>query len=348
MARTQRKSTTTPPNASRVSRRRAHAAPDPEQDDQDLNTQLHKMGLYAADTRGDGNCLFRYVEFACAHTHANESALSDQLYGDPKYHAQIRQETCDQLEQHPDLYAGFVETGSTYEQYVRQMRLPGTYGGHLELSAFAHLKQKRIRIVQPGFVYVVACDDDSYSARSSRARRERHRRHVLTSDTIDTPSAKKKSHIAEPECVGPLHLAYHSWEHYSSLRSLQGPHKGHPCIPDSMSESHERDAFKPDAEAERLVCLSVPGHSRRTVRRLLQEHNGAWEDVVEELIRRDADGESDTSAHSESQTSSDDENERRRKRPLRTKDRRHQTNGKDTQTNSPSPRHTTGIRELMI
>ena len=146
MARTQRKSTTTPPNASRVSRRRAHAAPDPEQDDQDLNTQLHKMGLYAADTRGDGNCLFRYVEFACAHTHANESALSDQLYGDPKYHAQIRQETCDQLEQHPDLYAGFVETGSTYEQYVRQMRMPGTYGGHLELSAFAHLKQKRIRI----------------------------------------------------------------------------------------------------------------------------------------------------------------------------------------------------------
>lgn len=31
----------------------------------------------------------------------------------------------------------------------------GTYGGHLELSAFAHLKRKNVKVIQPGIVYVI-------------------------------------------------------------------------------------------------------------------------------------------------------------------------------------------------
>lgn len=30
-----------------------------------------------------------------------------------------------------------------------------TYGGHLELSAFAHLTQRNVKVVQPGLVYVI-------------------------------------------------------------------------------------------------------------------------------------------------------------------------------------------------
>lgn len=40
------------------------------------------------------------------------------------------------------------------------MRQNGTYGGHLELSAFAQLKQKVVKVVQPGLVYLVSGDDE--------------------------------------------------------------------------------------------------------------------------------------------------------------------------------------------
>lgn len=31
----------------------------------------------------------------------------------------------------------------------------GTYGGHLELSAFAHFARRDVKVVQPGLVYVI-------------------------------------------------------------------------------------------------------------------------------------------------------------------------------------------------
>lgn len=56
--------------------------------------------------------------------------------------------------------------------------LPGTYGGHLELSAFASLKRKEIKIVQPGLVYVVTGDDDSSEAVAERQALERQRQQI--------------------------------------------------------------------------------------------------------------------------------------------------------------------------
>lgn len=31
----------------------------------------------------------------------------------------------------------------------------GTYGGHLELTAFSHLKKRDVKVIQPGLVYVI-------------------------------------------------------------------------------------------------------------------------------------------------------------------------------------------------
>jgi hypothetical protein len=53
------------------------------------------LGLYAAPTIGDGNCLFR--------------ALSDQVYGSPSRHAEVRKEVCDWIEKWGERYEGFVE-----------------------------------------------------------------------------------------------------------------------------------------------------------------------------------------------------------------------------------------------
>lgn len=202
------------------------------------------------------------------------------------------------------MYAGFVETGRPFDAYVREMRELGTYGGHLELSAFAHCLQKPIRIVQPGYVYIVACDDGSLKARASRERRERERKRALASTDAHASTARrgrrgalseKATEITVPECVGPLHIAYHSWEHYSSLRNVKGPHSGPPCIvsEDMNDDTHqdtEASASPAIKEAEKWIEMSVPGHySRQCIRRLLRKY-GEWEAVVEELLRREAEG----------------------------------------------------------
>ena len=33
--------------------------------------------------------------------------------------------------------------------------MSATYGGHMELSAFAHLRKRNIKLIQPGLVYVI-------------------------------------------------------------------------------------------------------------------------------------------------------------------------------------------------
>lgn len=83
-------------------------------------------------------------------------------------------------------------------------------------------------------------------------------------------------------CRDSLTHSYHSWEHYSSLRRLDGPHTGLPCIPLERGDTRE-DADDADAESLRWIELSAPGHPPHRVRQLLREL-GAWEDVVEALL----------------------------------------------------------------
>lgn len=64
---------------------------------------------------------------------------------------------------------------------LNSRHLIGTYGGHLELSAFASLKKKEIKIVQPGLVYVVSGDDDSRDAMAERQALEEERQRIQDS-----------------------------------------------------------------------------------------------------------------------------------------------------------------------
>ena len=239
------------------------------------------------------------------------------MYGTPYYHAELRHETCEQLAAYPERYAGFVDTEKPFDAYVQSMRELGTYGGHLELSAFAHLIQKPIRIIQPGLVYVVSCDDDSPKSRQSRLKRERQRESELrtadagasedraaaaASDREMRRRRREQHRLQEPapprgdvrlETVGPLYIAYHDWEHYSSLRSLQGPHAGLPRIADTPPPAAAADAGgeddaapEPRSTEEKMVLMSTPGHTLQEIRPLLREL-GDWESVVEELLRRD-------------------------------------------------------------
>ncbi|KAH8114864.1 P-loop containing nucleoside triphosphate hydrolase protein [Phellopilus nigrolimitatus] len=84
---------------------------DPIQNTQQLNNQLSALGLYAAPTLGDGNCLFR--------------ALSDQYYGSPSQHFKLREQICDWMAAHKQRYAPFVDDERGLDVHLECMRQSG-------------------------------------------------------------------------------------------------------------------------------------------------------------------------------------------------------------------------------
>lgn len=146
---------------------------------------MKPLGLCLKDIAGDGNCLFR--------------SLSDQYYGNPKYHAKIRSRICEFLEVNRDHFQYFVEDDGDFDEYLGHMKELGTYGGNMELVAFARSHDVNIRVYQPGTVFVIEGGDGVDNKGKAEERRT-------------------------------LHIAYHSWEHYDSVRNIDGPHTGDPEI----------------------------------------------------------------------------------------------------------------------
>ncbi|KAF8885637.1 hypothetical protein BD779DRAFT_1532876 [Infundibulicybe gibba] len=199
---------------------------DPETNTQELTAQLRALGLYAAPTIGDGNCLFR--------------ALADQLYGSPSQHAQLRADVCDWIAAHKSRYEPFVEDERGLDVHLRCMRENGTYGGHLELSAFAHLMRRNVKVIQPGLVYVIewaaggdpAADATPSASTSSSgakpdSRADRHTRRDRRPPADKPPEPDGDEQDGD---TGTIYVAYHDWEHFSSIRSLRGPHTGLPGV----------------------------------------------------------------------------------------------------------------------
>ncbi|EMC91719.1 hypothetical protein BAUCODRAFT_79130, partial [Baudoinia panamericana UAMH 10762] len=173
---------------------------------------LSALGLYAAEIRGDGNCLF--------------NALSDQLYGHQNQHAAIRSRVIDYMREHATYYKQFIDVhpgggirrnpkrknagaystpanipppteadiDRVFESHLLSMAQGGTYGDNMEITAFSSAYDVDVKIYQRDFAYMVTGGGPEYRAR---------------------PVA---------------HIAYHMWEHYSSIRNLDGPHTGMPGV----------------------------------------------------------------------------------------------------------------------
>ncbi|KAG1857704.1 hypothetical protein DFJ58DRAFT_878115 [Suillus subalutaceus] len=198
------------PMRSRTTRSKGRPITDPEQNTQLLTEQLRSQGLYAAQTVGDGNCLFR--------------ALCDQFYGSPSQHLQLRKDICDWIESHAQRYQPFCEDERGLSAHLRCMREQGTYGGHLELSAFAHFARRNVKVIQPGLVYVIewkaGAENDDQSSSQDNERDARRKRRQQQRDEMNESQ----------ESEGTIYVAYHDWEHFSSIRNLRGPHTGLPEI----------------------------------------------------------------------------------------------------------------------
>ncbi|KAG2234837.1 hypothetical protein INT48_000500 [Thamnidium elegans] len=200
------------------------------------------MGLSTKNITGDGNCLFR--------------ALSDQYYGHDSNHKSIRQEICQFLKDNEEDYKFFVEDDQSFEHHIQCMSQNATYGGNMELAAFAKMKEVDIKVYQP--------------------------------DVINSYVINGKNE--EDDTAQVLHIAYHSWEHYSSVRNINGPYSGPPEInvtkvegPTSPEEEGSEGEEEGLSSKEKVVLIACPGTNIRKIRRLLIKYKGDPDKVIDAL-----------------------------------------------------------------
>jgi OTU domain-containing protein 3 len=213
---------------------------------------LQRLGLYASEIKGDGNCLFR--------------ALGDQYYGDGgATHVEIRQKIVDYMSRHADYFKMFLgagDGGESWNAYLKRMARDGVYGDNPEIVAFANCYKANVVIYQDDHMYIVPCQHDK-------------------------------------EQVREVHIAYHSWEHYSSVRNQDGPHTGFANIApkdkgviDTINEQVKNDkgsGLAPNWQLK-VVRDSLPFPCNdEQISHYLTIHNGDISSTVEELLMSSVD-----------------------------------------------------------
>ncbi|KAF9538860.1 hypothetical protein EC957_006076 [Mortierella hygrophila] len=228
---------------------RYKADPEDTNDDDDiygmreLKHQLASLNLQLKDTMGDGNCLFR----ACA----------DQFSGTEKDHPALRAEVCQYIENHEEHFKLFLDN-ETVEAHLGKMRRNGTYGGNIELVAFARMKNVDIKVYQPGYIYV-----------------------------IEGVDVKKEG--SSPGQRPVMHIAYHSWEHYSSIRNIDGPFEGPPEInprPVKQEPLRKLTNRDPPRSIERAIMKTTGVDDLALVRELMEKYRGDVDSVYNDIYER--------------------------------------------------------------
>lgn len=193
---------------------------------------LEANGLYACKTKGDGNCLF--------------NALSDQLYGHQDEHQALRDATIAHMRANSEFYRTYITVGPSrrnpkrkattlstridtsyhseeelqrqFDLHVEKMGQTGEWADNMEVSAFASALNVHVRLWQTDYIY------------------------TFSPQVYYDPS---EAGVQDDRAV--LNIAYHSWEHYSSVRNVAGPHSGppevtaHPVTTSKKRSSVERD-----------------------------------------------------------------------------------------------------------
>lgn len=97
-----------------------------------LRLRLDLYGVEERPIRGDGNCQF--------------ASVSDQLYGTPRRHPEVRAAVVRRLRSEPELYSPYVP-GQSYDAYVEEIAGFGAWGDHVTLQALADALGVRVVVV---------------------------------------------------------------------------------------------------------------------------------------------------------------------------------------------------------
>ena len=223
-----------------------------------------------------GNCLF--------------NALSDQLYGHQNEHAAIRARVIAYMREHAEYYKQFIDVypgggirrnpkrknagaysspanaippsdadiDRVFESHLESMARGGTYGDNMEITAFSCAYDYDVKIYQRDFAYMVSGGAGEYD--------------------LTRPVA---------------HIAYHMWEHYSSIRNLDGPHTGLPTVsPKALSPEEEVKQKEKLAQTSHVLPwqVDVVGKSlpfladKPTIKRALEAAKGDVNLAVSNLL----------------------------------------------------------------
>ncbi|KAJ1934931.1 2-oxoglutarate dehydrogenase E1 component [Linderina macrospora] len=187
---------------------------------------------------------------------------------------------CDYMEQHADEFAPFIDESQPFPLYVNNMRRMGVFAGNLELVAFARNYRVDIKVYQLGGNVF-----------------------VISGAPSDQPNITQRN-------MPPVHIAYHSYEHYSSVRNRHGPHNGLPKIkassqdditpplehqpgmvmpksaakarPSTTHDSRAADESSPVTPMEKIVMDSTGVLNHSLVRRMLRDQDQGQ--VIEALV----------------------------------------------------------------
>jgi len=139
-----------------------------DMDEDELEQILGKeKGFKIKRMAPDGACLFR--------------AISDQIYGDPGMHREVRNLCMDYLQAERDHFSQFVT--EDFEDYVKRKRLDTIFGNNLEMQAMSEMFNRPIEVY---------CD-------SANPMKIFHEGYTENSDST------------------PLRLSYHRGNHYNSV-----------------------------------------------------------------------------------------------------------------------------------
>ena len=181
-----------------------------------------------------------------------------------------------------------------FESHLLNMARGGTYGDNMEIVAFSSAYETDVKIYQRDFAYLVSANADA----SGR------------------PIA---------------HIAYHLWEHYSSIRNLNGPHSGLPTVaPKALSVEEERkqkeilektpyvQAWMVDVVSASLTFLT----DKTTIRQALEAAKGNVDVAVSNLMDAEEAGSASSQPESSSVERDHDSDDDMHDGPNKKRDRR--------------------------
>jgi len=152
--------------------------------------------LVVKRVQGDGNCLFRSV---CA-----------QVYGDDSWHDKVREECADFMSRDRDHFRDFVD--GDFDDYLAELRRPGTFGDNPEIQAIAELYNR------PVVVFTV--EDEDRGVRSSDGNNEAE----ILLEVDGTVERAKRLNIfhnkyegSESAGIMPIQLLYRGGSHYDAV-----------------------------------------------------------------------------------------------------------------------------------
>lgn len=178
-------------------------------------------------------------------------SLADQL-GEVNTHGQIRHDVVQYLRQCKEEFTVFIE--EDYDRYLDRMANDGVYGDNLEIVAYSRVQNKAIKIYQPGLTYVVF------------------------------PEGKDAE---DYESSDMLHIVYHSYEHYSSVRNEDGPHEGPSRVQPKatiLPRQTSRKDDEPPSDLEKICLASVPDVELVQVRTAMKQFHGNVNAAIEHLL----------------------------------------------------------------